>query len=177
MNLSLYLFKAAGDPKIFNVREGKTIIGRREDCELRIPLGQVSRKHAMLLLQPDGASIRDLGSVNGTFVNNQRVTEQKLSPGDHIVIGPVVFTVQIDGKPEKVPRIKTRIESRQSVMEESDIRQTVPPGVGQGGGVVESADDEDPISALELLAGTGDTRQIDLEDSDIDLTMEDSTEI
>ena len=181
MNLTLYLFKAAGDPKVFNVRDGKTIIGRREDCDLRIPLSQVSRKHAMLLVQEGGVSIRDLGSVNGTFVNNQRVSEQKLAAGDHIVIGPVVFTVQIDGKPEKVPRIKTRIESRQSVMDESDVRQTVPSGSRENAGshaddLVMGGEDEDPISALELLAGTGDTRQIDLEDSDIDidLTMDDS---
>jgi pSer/pThr/pTyr-binding forkhead associated (FHA) protein len=177
MNLTLYLFKAAGDPKVFNVRKGKTIIGRREDCDLRIPLSQVSRKHAMLLVQEGAVSIRDLGSVNGTFVNNERVSEQKLAAGDHIVIGPVVFTVQIDGKPEKVPRIKTRIESR-SVMDESDVRQTVPPGLrdstGSQGDQLVTDEDEDPISALELLAGTGDTRQIDLEDSDIDLTMDDS---
>jgi len=180
MNLSLYLFKASGDPKVFKVPEGKTIIGRREDCDLRIPLSQVSRKHAMLLVQPDGARIRDLGSVNGTFVNNKRVSEQKLEPGDHIVIGPVVFTVQIDGKPEKIPRVKTRIESRQPALGENDLRETVPPGARQGGGRSGSGlppdEGEDPISALELLAGTGDTKSIDLESSDIDLTMDDSTE-
>jgi pSer/pThr/pTyr-binding forkhead associated (FHA) protein len=136
----------------------------------------------MLLLQADSAQIRDLGSVNGTFVNNNRVSsEQKLGPGDHIVIGPVVFTVQIDGKPDKVPRVKTRIESRQPVIGESDLRETVPPDAQQRGGQAGKGapaeeEEEDPISALELLAGTGDTKQIDLEGSDIDLTMEDSTE-
>jgi predicted component of type VI protein secretion system len=76
-----------------------TVIGRREDCDLRIPLGEVSRKHCRLVRDGDTLKLEDLGSSNGTFLNGQRVQEALLSPGDTIQVGPVVFAVQIDGEP------------------------------------------------------------------------------
>src|SRR5438045_2352558 len=76
-----------------------TVIGRREDCDLRIPLGEVSRKHCRILRDGDSLKLEDLGSSNGTFLNGQRVQEALLSPGDTIQVGPVVFVLQIDGQP------------------------------------------------------------------------------
>jgi pSer/pThr/pTyr-binding forkhead associated (FHA) protein len=75
------------------------VIGRREDCDLRIPLSEVSRKHCRFLRDGDGLRIEDLGSSNGTYHNGQRVQEALISPGDTIQVGPVVFCVQIDGVP------------------------------------------------------------------------------
>ena len=76
-----------------------TVIGRREDCDLRIPLGEISRKHARLVRDGDSLRLEDLGSSNGTYLNGQRVQESVLNPGDSIQIGPVVFVLQIDGNP------------------------------------------------------------------------------
>ena len=69
------------------------------DCDLRIPLTDVSRKHCRLKLDAAGLLVSDLGSSNGTWVNGRRVTEEDLDPGDTLRVGPVKFTVQIDGKP------------------------------------------------------------------------------
>jgi pSer/pThr/pTyr-binding forkhead associated (FHA) protein len=80
----------------------KTVIGRRPDCGVRIQTSDVSRRHCEIESQDDRVLIRDLGSSNGTFVNGQRVEEVKLSPGDTIQVGPVAFTVQIDGEPTEV---------------------------------------------------------------------------
>ena len=99
MNVSLIMFRENGEQKQFQIEAGKTVIGRKEDCGLRIPLGEISRKHAILMVDEKAVTLRDLGSANGTYVNNKRVTEQELQAGDHIVIGPLVFTVQIDGHP------------------------------------------------------------------------------
>ncbi|HEX2974108.1 MAG TPA: FHA domain-containing protein [Tepidisphaeraceae bacterium] len=74
-------------------------IGRREDCDIRIPLGEVSRKHCRLIMQGDALRLEDLGSSNGTFLNGQRVQESVVQPGDRLQIGPVAFTVQINGVP------------------------------------------------------------------------------
>ena len=76
-----------------------TVIGRREDCDLRIPLGEVSRKHCRILRDGDSLKLEDLGSSNGTFLNGSRVQEALLSPGDTIQVGPVVFVLQVDGVP------------------------------------------------------------------------------
>jgi len=54
-----------------------------------------SRHHACISFLGGCATIRDLGSSNGTFVNGQRVTERQLLPGDEIVIGSTRFRFDI----------------------------------------------------------------------------------
>jgi pSer/pThr/pTyr-binding forkhead associated (FHA) protein len=76
-----------------------TVIGRREDCDLRIPVGDVSRKHCRLVIEDETIRIEDLGSSNGTYVNGHRVQEGELQPGDRIQVGPVQFIIQINGEP------------------------------------------------------------------------------
>ncbi len=166
MKVCLVMFKEDGTRKEFPVQSEKTIIGRKEDCDLRIPLGEVSRQHAVLMVSNGEVSIRDLGSSNGTYVNNQRVTEQELEAGDHIVIGPVVFTVQIDGVPKDVRQVQTRLESRAG-------RSGATPVSTQSKTIDSDEDDfllddeQDPISELEALAASDETAAIDLDDSDL----------
>lgn len=101
MKVVLVMFKD-GERREFPVASQKTIVGRRQDCGLRIPTQDVSRQHCELLLSSDGLTARDLGSSNGTYVNDTRVAEAKLKAGDRLAIGPVVFVVQIDGKPASI---------------------------------------------------------------------------
>ena len=99
MQVVLVMFRADGERRSFSVVRDMTVIGRREDCDLRIPLGEISRKHCRLIKDGDAVKIEDLGSSNGTFHNGTRVQEAVLSPGDRISVGPVGFVVQIDGVP------------------------------------------------------------------------------
>jgi len=99
MQAVLVMFRSDGERRSFSIVRDMTVIGRREDCDLRIPLGEVSRKHCRLVRDGDTLKLEDLGSSNGTFLNGQRVQEALLSPGDTIQVGPVVFAVQIDGEP------------------------------------------------------------------------------
>jgi pSer/pThr/pTyr-binding forkhead associated (FHA) protein len=46
--------------------------------------------------------VRDLGSSNGTFVNDKRVAQAQLNPGDRLTVGPVTFVVQINGEPANI---------------------------------------------------------------------------
>jgi pSer/pThr/pTyr-binding forkhead associated (FHA) protein len=164
MQLALIMFKENGEQKLFPIEPGKTIIGRKEDCDLRIPLAEISRKHAVVIMSDEAATIRDMGSANGTYLNNKRVAEHELSPGDHIVIGPVVFTVQINGQPADVRPVQTRLEARSPAAKSASGQAS-----GSAAGVAADSDvftdDEDPISALEALAGTDDTAAMDLDDS------------
>ena len=93
------MFRSDGERRSFSIARDMTVIGRREDCDLRIPLGDVSRKHCRLVRDGDTLKIEDLGSSNGTFLNGRRVQEAMLSPGDSIQVGPVVFVLQVDGVP------------------------------------------------------------------------------
>lgn len=99
MQVVLVMFRADGERRSFSIVRDMTVVGRREDCDLRIPLGEVSRKHCRLIKDGEAIRLEDLGSSNGTFHNGERVREATLGPGDTVQIGPVTFMVQIDGVP------------------------------------------------------------------------------
>ena len=110
MNISLILLKKDGTKKVFPVRSKATILGRREDCDLCIPLHVISRRHCQLSQELNSLKIRDLKSSNGTYVNGTKVeNETNAKAGDHIQIGPLTFTVQIDGVPAEISAADTAI--------------------------------------------------------------------
>lgn len=93
------MFRPDGERRSFSLPRTITVIGRREDCDLRIPLGEVSRKHCRFIIDNDTLRLEDLGSSNGTYHNGERIQQAIINPGDTVQIGPVIFTVQIDGVP------------------------------------------------------------------------------
>lgn len=88
-----------GKRRDFPLGSAHTTIGRRNDCSLRIPAADVSRRHCEISTLDRDVVVRDLGSANGTFVNGKRIAEKALKPGDRLLIGPVEFIIQIDGQP------------------------------------------------------------------------------
>ena len=99
MEINLIMLKNNGDRKHFQLPAAITILGRRIDCDLRIPLKEVSRRHCEIELAESQLMIRDLDSSNGTYVNSQKIEQETiLNAGDAIQIGPISFIVQIDGK-------------------------------------------------------------------------------
>jgi pSer/pThr/pTyr-binding forkhead associated (FHA) protein len=122
----------------------------------------VSRRHAEVVVEKDSAALKDLGAANGTYLNNRRITtEEDIEAGDQIVIGPVVFTVQIDGEPsdKEILKIKTKLPSGK-VAEGGGSR------VGTSKHVYMSDEEVDPISALEALASSADQTAIDPEEDE-----------
>lgn len=107
MDVNLVMFKADGSRRDFPVEKDRIVIGRTNACDLRIPLASVSRKHCELVRSEQGVSIRDLQSKNGTFHNGRRIEQAEILVGDRVVIGSVVFTLEIDGKPEKIETVRS----------------------------------------------------------------------
>ncbi len=70
-----------------------TIIGRGRNAKLRLPHPLVSRKHCELYEENGQVMARDLGSLNGTFVANERISEAELPSGELLTIGTVTFRV------------------------------------------------------------------------------------
>jgi pSer/pThr/pTyr-binding forkhead associated (FHA) protein len=70
-------------------REAAFSIGRNERCNCVIGDSTVSRIHAHLSWEDDHWLIRDMGSLNGTYVNGWRVGEAPLADGDHVRLGGV----------------------------------------------------------------------------------------
>lgn len=68
-------------------------VGRHPHADIFLDDVTVSRKHAMFVAQPDGSfTVRDSGSLNGTYVNRQRVEEAALRVGDEVQIGKYRMT-------------------------------------------------------------------------------------
>ncbi len=61
---------------------GSMTIGRNHDCDIAIATDEISRHHAKLQVTPTGVMVEDLGSANGTFVNNQRVHGSAMMKGN-----------------------------------------------------------------------------------------------
>ena len=100
MQAVLVMFRSDGERRSFSVTRNITVVGRREDSDLRIPHGDVSRKHCRIIKDDDGMRLEDLGSSNGTYHNGTRVNKDTVvQPGDSIQVGPVVFVLQVDGVP------------------------------------------------------------------------------
>lgn len=143
MEVLLVMFRDGGDNRPFPVKKEVTVIGRREDCDLRIAVGDVSRKHCRLILGSDKVEVEDLGSSNGTFVNGTKIDRTTLAPGDTIQVGPVVFVVQIDGEP--------------SITEAKPVKKQAKAA---------AIDDEIELDELDILNDSGGDSNIDLVDLD-----------
>ena len=75
-------------------------------CRDSIDLAGVSRRHACIRIDGHQASVKDLGSKNGTFLNGQPVREAvPLVDGDRIRLGSVVITFRIPPPPESTDTV------------------------------------------------------------------------
>jgi predicted component of type VI protein secretion system len=83
------------------VSRGKLLIGREVDCHLRPDNPLISRHHCALLLDDFTLRVRDLGSRNGTFVNEHRIgiAEVVLLHGDVVTVGDMTCKVEFATEP------------------------------------------------------------------------------
>jgi diguanylate cyclase (GGDEF)-like protein len=86
------------------------VVGRTIDAHIQLPDENVSSRHARI--EPEGEErfrVRDLGSLNGTFVNGQRVEQQVLQPGDRLLIGqtPLRFVAQTVAEEDLLQYLET----------------------------------------------------------------------
>jgi DNA-binding response OmpR family regulator len=73
----------------------QTIIGRAVDCDIVITSKRVSREHTQIRRDGWRIYVEDLGSTNGTYLNNERIMEpMQLRDGDQIQVGDVIFAFQ-----------------------------------------------------------------------------------
>lgn len=87
------------------------VIGRGQGCDIILDEHQVSRQHARLQQTPQGWTLMDLGSTNGTQVNGQQLEPHApypLQPGDRVALGTAVLSLQHPAagasQPQKSPQ-------------------------------------------------------------------------
>lgn len=79
----------------FPINKSQVIIGRDIKCDILLLNDSISRRHAEIVRDGSGWSIRDLSSSNGTFVNGQAVTgSQLLKEGDSVTLGDITLTFE-----------------------------------------------------------------------------------
>lgn len=76
----------------FELQETTTLIGRSPDCDVFLDDVTVSRRHAEIVREQEAHVIRDLGSLNGTFVNRHRIESTRLAAEDEVQIGKYRMT-------------------------------------------------------------------------------------
>ncbi len=91
--------------------DGVHVVGRAETCELSIADGSISREHARITVERKRVSLRDLGSFNGTFVNEEAVSVSTvLRHRDEVRFGDARFDVfvpkQLASRPPETPILK-----------------------------------------------------------------------
>lgn len=80
----------------FPLREGKNVIGRDPDAQIRLDSAAVSRRHAAILITGDDAVLQDLGSRNGTNLNGEKLEAARpLRAGDEIRIAQFAIRFQV----------------------------------------------------------------------------------
>lgn len=198
-NIVLAMFKSDGTRRDFTLSKDRIIIGRKVNCDLRIPLTAVSRQHCEITVDDGKVSVKDLGSSNGTYHNSVRVQEADLAAGDELVIGPVVFTLIVDGQPEDIKPVRTIVNAEGSseiaassgkassspaaitteediditeMIEDDEQDNTPTVDLDMDGHDIDDEEDDDPIAALESLANSGAGDDSD-EFDDIDFFFDD----
>jgi pSer/pThr/pTyr-binding forkhead associated (FHA) protein len=78
-----------------DIAKDLTLVGRKEDCDLRLDHKSVSKLHCVLVKTDGLLLLRDLGSTNGTRVNGQRVRRAALLPNDQLNIAGYKFRVHL----------------------------------------------------------------------------------
>src|SRR5579862_6427559 len=81
----------------YELKVDKTTVGRVEDNTFQIEQPSVSSHHCEVLLRGNEVVIKDLNSTNGTFINNQQITESVLKPGQTLRLGQVDMRLDPDG--------------------------------------------------------------------------------
>jgi len=163
MRVVMVMFRADGQRRSFSVTRDITVVGRREDCDLRIPLGDVSRKHCRLIIDGDNIRVEDLGSSNGTYRNGERIQQSELAPGDTLQVGPVAFVMQVNGEPadDDLQPVTVQSVAAAAAAGGSRTKQTGPSDITTTTTDTTAPGDFDPMEALEANEGSAFDFQID----------------
>lgn len=84
--------------------KSEIVIGRGKDCDLRVLADGISRKHARIFKVGEKIMIEDLGSSNGTFINNEKVVKEEFTTFFPVNLGPLISLSLMD---DGVENLKT----------------------------------------------------------------------
>ncbi len=99
-----------GEVHVVTLGTASVRLGRLPECDIVLEDAGISREHAELARLGDGWEVRDLGSRNGTFVNDEPIERRQLAPGDVVRLGPDVTLEILGGSAPEVSVVgRTRV--------------------------------------------------------------------
>ena len=144
MRAQLIPLEAGGSP--VEIVKDLTLVGRKEDCDLRLDHKSVSKMHCILVKTDGLLLLRDLGSTNGTRVNGQRVRRAALLPNDQITIAHFKFRVQL-GPDHSVPAAPAvRPDEHTQALDAKEVAHLLRQARASGGD-----DDSDELPNLQVM--------------------------
>src|SRR5579862_1643325 len=90
----LVLLSAGMTGRTHDLKTEKTTVGRVEDNTFQIAEPSVSSHHCEVLLRGNDVVIKDLNSTNGTFINDEKITESVLKPGQTLRLGQIELRLE-----------------------------------------------------------------------------------
>jgi pSer/pThr/pTyr-binding forkhead associated (FHA) protein len=78
-----------------DINKPQMIVGRHSEADVRLGLPDVSRRHCRFVFADDSWQVYDLNSLNGVFVNGERLHQAAIRHGDRIRIGSLTFEVDL----------------------------------------------------------------------------------
>ncbi len=167
MVVNLVAFAPNGQRKDLELPEGRHVIGRQSTAQIRVPLPTVSRQHCELMISANSVRVRDLGSSNGTYRNDDRVQEAELRAGDVLTVGTFAFVVQINGHPAHVV----------APTGDSDELIETPPNGTKSPTASDSMDETVSRTGLHKGLGTPGTEDSSVFDFDFDFENDDNPQL
>ena len=154
--------------KVIDSNKELITLGRNLNNDIQIYNLAVSNFHAHIVCQVDHFFVEDLGSTNGTFVNDRKISKWELSDKDVITIGKHVIVFLDEELEDEV------IDLEELNMDKTMILDTKKQRELMGKSVVQSSDDLEGLPAvLEVLSGSTDKSRYEL-DSKLTLIGKDS---
>jgi len=162
MHVLVKILQGSSTGKEVKIPTPKCLIGRGDDCHLKPQSDAISRRHCVIITTENEVVVRDLGSRNGTFVNEEKVAgEAVLLHGDVLRVGPLQFEMVIEQSPAKNKRPKV-----------ADIKEAVA-RTAEGSGINSTSDlgdvtqwlDEADTQEKSRRTADPETRQFRLDDT------------
>jgi len=145
-------------------------IGRKAENDIVIDNQAVSGFHAKILAEGEAFAIEDLGSLNGTFVNGQRVAKTELDNGDIVLIG--IHSLEVECPPRQdrdkaVPVVRGHSMDETMVIDPASQKRMIEA----------TAKTEEVLGGFVVIEGSSDKREYELKDRVVTIGKDDSAAI
>ncbi len=107
--------------RAYDLKVEKTTVGRVEDNAFQIPDASVSSHHCEIILQGEEVLIKDLNSTNGTFINDQPVTEAVLKPSETLRLGNIELRLEVAPPPAPAKKVLDRTQVMNQGVKASEL--------------------------------------------------------